>query len=105
MVETNNKWTPITRFAKVDQFFKTMDNIYHDLQEGHKTRAKIRTFFALRHVKASFIKDVLWPVMKTGSYKALSKFMRKVVMIGRCWPCFLSAVLLATWAGTEFLAR
>jgi uncharacterized radical SAM superfamily Fe-S cluster-containing enzyme len=82
MVEANKKWVPITRFAKVDQFFKTMDNIYHDLQEGHKTRAKIRSFAALRHVKGSFIKDVLWPVMKTGSYNELSKFMRNVVMIG-----------------------
>ncbi|MFC1506842.1 tetraether lipid synthase Tes [Thermoproteota archaeon] len=81
MVESDNKWLPITRFAKVDQFFKTMDNIYHDLQEGHKIRAKIRSFAALRHVKGPFIKDILWPVMKTGSYKALGKFMRNVVMI------------------------
>jgi len=82
MVKAKNKWVPITHFAKVDQFFKTMDNIYHDLQEGHKIRAKIRSFAALRHVKGSFIKDVLWPVMKTGSYNELGKFMRNVVMIG-----------------------
>ncbi len=82
MVQGKEGWVPITRLANVDKFFKTMDNVYHDLVEGHKTRAKIRTLAAVRHVKASFIKEVMWPVLKTGTYDALGGFMRKVVMIG-----------------------
>ncbi|MCX6660254.1 MAG: radical SAM protein [Candidatus Bathyarchaeota archaeon] len=82
MVEGKNGWVPITRLANVDKFLKTMDGVYHDLLEGHKLRAKVRTLAAVRHVKASFIKEILWPVLRSGSYDALGRFMRKVVMIG-----------------------
>ena len=80
--EKKGGWVPITRLANVDKFFRTMDSVYHNLQEGRRTRAKIRSLAALRHVKASFIKEILWPVLKTGSYDALGRFMRKVVMVG-----------------------
>jgi uncharacterized radical SAM superfamily Fe-S cluster-containing enzyme len=82
MVKGKEGWIPITKLADVDRFFQTMDSVYHDLLEGHRIRAKIRILGAIRHVKASFIKEVLWPVLKTGSYDALGRFMRKVVMVG-----------------------
>jgi len=82
MVKGKDGWVPITKLADVDRFFLTMDSVYHDLLEGHRIRAKIRIIGAIRHVKASFIKEVLWPVLKTGSYDALGRFMRKVVMVG-----------------------
>ena len=82
MVKAKDQWVPITQLVDIDKFFKTMDNVYHDLDEGHNIRAKIQILTALRHVKASFIKEVLWPILKTGSYEALGRFMRRVVMIG-----------------------
>jgi len=82
MVKAKDEWVPITQLANVDEFFRTMDNVYHDFVAGHNIRARIRILTALRHVKAPFIKQVLWPILKTGSYHALGRFMRRVVMIG-----------------------
>jgi uncharacterized radical SAM superfamily Fe-S cluster-containing enzyme len=82
MIKGREGWVPITKLADVDRFFETMDQVYRDLVEGHKIRARLRVMAALRHVKASFVKEVLWPVLKTGSYDALGRFMRRVVMIG-----------------------
>ncbi len=75
-------WTPITHIAKVDKFFDAMEAVANAASEGKKTRAFMKSISALRHIKASFIKDLVWPVLKEGSYHALGKFMRKVVMIG-----------------------
>ncbi|MGQ9542784.1 MAG: tetraether lipid synthase Tes [Candidatus Bathyarchaeia archaeon] len=76
------EWVPITKLANVDKFLRTMANVCRDVDAGHRVVARLRMLTALRHVKTSFIKEVLWPVLKTGSYDALGRFMRRVVMVG-----------------------
>ncbi|MBS7650512.1 MAG: radical SAM protein [Candidatus Bathyarchaeia archaeon] len=83
MVKTKSgEWVPITKLANVDKFFHTMESVCRDVEDGHRIVARLRMLTALRHVKASFIKEFLWPVLKTGSYEALGRFMRRVVMVG-----------------------
>ena len=83
LVKSGKKgWTPITRLADVDKFFKAMEEASKLASEGKKTRGKMKALMALRHVKAGFIKDLLLPVLREGSYQALGKFMRKMVMVG-----------------------
>ncbi|MEM3018389.1 MAG: radical SAM protein [Candidatus Bathyarchaeia archaeon] len=82
MIKGREGWVPITKLADVDRFFETMDGVDRDLVEGRRIRARLRVIGALRHVKASFVREVLWPVLKTGSYDALGRFMRRVVMVG-----------------------
>jgi hypothetical protein len=82
LVKTGGGWTPITRLADVDKFFKSMEEASKLAFEGKKTRAKMKALMALRHVKTGFIKDLLLPVLREGSYQALGKFMRKLVMVG-----------------------
>ncbi len=75
-------WIPITELVDVDKFFKAMKKIAEEAKSGKRLSVRMRTISSLRHVKANFIKDVVWPVLKEGSYKALGGFMRKVIMIG-----------------------
>ena len=83
LVKTDKgEWVPITRLADVDKFFNAMEKIYEDAIRGRKARAYMRAIAALRYVKFGLLKDLVWPVIKEGSYKALGRFMRRVIMIG-----------------------
>lgn len=82
MVKTDDGWKPITRLADVDKFFSSMEKVYEDASKGGKAKAYLRAFSSLRHVKLGFLKDLVLPVLREGSYEALGRFMRKVVMIG-----------------------
>ncbi len=75
-------WKPITRLVDVDEFFNSMEEAASEAEKGHKTRALIKALGGLRHVKWGLLKDLIIPILKTGSYEALGKFMRRVVMIG-----------------------
>lgn len=78
----DSEWAPITKLADVDRFLKAMEKVFHEMVKGHRITATIRLLLALRYVKATFVKNVLWPVLKEGSYEALGKFMHRVIMIG-----------------------
>jgi uncharacterized radical SAM superfamily Fe-S cluster-containing enzyme len=82
MVKTDEGWKPITRLADVDKFFNAMDKVYEDASKGSKGKAYLRAAASLRYVKFGLLKDLLVPVLREGSYEALGKFMRRVVMIG-----------------------
>jgi hypothetical protein len=75
-------WVPLTQLADVDKFFEAMQSIFETASEGKKTRAYFKALAAIRHIKMSLMRDLIWSVLKDGSYRALSKFMHKVVMIG-----------------------
>lgn len=75
-------WVPITELVNIDKFFKTMEKVSIEARKGNRISARIRALGSLRYVKAKVIKDILWPILKEGSYSALGKFMRKVIMIG-----------------------
>lgn len=80
--DKNGKWTPITRLADVDKFFESMEKIYNNAINGQRIRASLRLISTLRYIKPSLVKSLVWPILKEGSYEALGKFMRNVVMIG-----------------------
>ncbi len=83
LVQTKDgKWTPITRLANVDEFFKVMEETYAEANKGHSLKAKLKALSALRHVKLGLLKNLILPVLKEGSYDALGNFMHRVIMIG-----------------------
>jgi len=83
LVKTSSgEWVPITRLADVDKFFDAMEKVYEDAVSGRKIRAYMRAIASLRYIKFSVLRSLVWPVVKEGSYKALGKFMRNVIMIG-----------------------
>ncbi|MCS7096870.1 MAG: radical SAM protein [Candidatus Methanomethylicia archaeon] len=82
IIKTDEGWKPITKLADVDKFFNSMQKVYEDASKGSKGKAYLRTISSLRYVKFGFLKDLLFPVLREGSYEALGKFMRKIVMIG-----------------------
>ncbi|HID17654.1 TPA: radical SAM protein [Candidatus Bathyarchaeota archaeon] len=82
LVKTDGGWIPITRLANVDKFFEAMEGVAKEASRGRNFMAKLRLLTSLRHVKAKLIKEVLWPILKEGSYDSLANFMRRILMIG-----------------------
>lgn len=83
MIQRDDKsWLPITRLADVDRFFQAMLKAAEDAEKGRRFSAKMRILASLRYVKTGFIREVLWPVLRDGSYDALGGFMRRILMIG-----------------------
>lgn len=77
----NGRIVPITEYADVDKFIESMMKVYEEAKKGHTIRAKMHLLGALRHVKFSALRKYIWPVLKTGSYKALGDLHRRMLMI------------------------
>ena len=77
----NGKMLPITKYANVDKFIESMRKVYEEIEKGHSARAKMRLIGVLRYIKFSMLRKYIWPVLKTGSYKALGDLHRKMLMI------------------------
>jgi len=72
---------PITRYGNVDKFIKTMEKVYKEASKGHKKRAKLQLFGALRHIKFSLLRKYIWPVLTTGTYEALANLQKKSILL------------------------
>ncbi|RLE48666.1 MAG: radical SAM protein [Candidatus Methanomethylicota archaeon] len=82
IVEDGGKITPVTRLADVDKFAKTLLKAAEELSSGKKVKGKLKTLSALRYIKGKLLRQMIFDIIKSGTYEALGKFMRKVVMIG-----------------------
>jgi uncharacterized radical SAM superfamily Fe-S cluster-containing enzyme len=75
------KITPITRYANVDKFTKSMKKVYEDAAKGKKNRAKLHLLSAARHVKFSFLRKYVLRVLTEGSYQSLGDLQRKSILL------------------------
>lgn len=82
IVVEKGKIIPITRYADVDKFMGSLKKVYELASKGKKTQAKLRMAAAMRHVKFGVLREIMGAVLTEGSYEALGKLMRKMVMIG-----------------------
>jgi uncharacterized radical SAM superfamily Fe-S cluster-containing enzyme len=77
----NGKITPITRYANVEKFTKSMRKVYEEASKGNKNRAKLRLLSAARHVKFSFLRKYVLRVLTEGSYQSLGDLQRKSILL------------------------
>ncbi|MBC7130796.1 radical SAM protein, partial [Candidatus Bathyarchaeota archaeon] len=82
VVEKDGSYKPITQYVDVDKFAEVFWEIYYAGIKGKKTVAKMKLLEFLPMVKSSLVRDLLKDVITKGSYEALGRFMRKIVMIG-----------------------
>jgi len=73
---------PITKYADVDKLAQLFMEIYEKAKKGSKLKAKFKLVSAAKYIKGKLLRDLFLDVLKSGTYEALGKFMRKVVMIG-----------------------
>jgi uncharacterized radical SAM superfamily Fe-S cluster-containing enzyme len=73
---------PITRYANVDGFMSTMNEVAELALAGKRVRANVMMIKSLKHLKLKVLAPLVTGVMRQGSYEALGKLMRRVVMIG-----------------------
>jgi uncharacterized radical SAM superfamily Fe-S cluster-containing enzyme len=78
----DGKLTPITRYANVDAFMHSMDEVYRLAKAGKRMRARLEMIASFRHLKPSVLGSTMSGVVRRGSYEALSRLMRRVIMIG-----------------------
>jgi len=77
----NGRITPITKFANVDKFMNSMKKAHELASKGKKTQARIQVMTAMRHVSFGVLRDLMTAVLTSGTYEALGKMMRKMIMI------------------------
>lgn len=77
----DGKLIPITRYVNVDKFMKSMMKVYEARQKGDDLKAKMNLIGALRHIKFSMLRKYVWPILKTGTYRALGDLHRKMLLI------------------------
>ncbi|MBT0159780.1 radical SAM protein [Candidatus Bathyarchaeota archaeon A05DMB-2] len=75
------KIIPITRYANVEKFTKSMRKVYEEASKGNKNRAKLRLLSAARHVKFSFLRKYVLRVLTEGSYQSLGDLQRKSILL------------------------
>jgi len=78
----SGKITPITKFVNVDKFMNSMRKVHELASKGKKTRAKMQMMIAMRYVGFGMLRGLMTGVLTSGSYEALGRMMRKMVMIG-----------------------
>ncbi len=77
------KLVPITRYADVDGFIRSMERVRDAAVKGAKTRAQLRLISAaLRHVQLGLLRQLIGAVFKEGSYHSLGTFMQRILMVG-----------------------
>lgn len=74
--------TPITRHANIDGFMNSMNEVAQLALNGKKVRARIQMMRSLRHLKLKVLGPLVTSIVKEGSYEALGKLMRRIIMIG-----------------------
>ena len=78
----DGKIIPITRYANVDGFMNSMNQVAELASAGHKVRANIQMIRSLTHLKLKVLGPLVSGVIREGSYEAMGRLMRHVVMIG-----------------------
>jgi len=78
----DGKLVPITRYANVDAFMNTMTEVAALAQAGKTVRAKVKMIESLKHLRLKVLGPLVTGVMKEGSYEALGRLMRSIIMIG-----------------------
>ena len=72
---------PINRQVDVDKILEAMRAVHRTASRGHQVLAKGRLLMALRHVKWGLLRKYLPPLLKTGSFEALSDIHYRLILL------------------------
>ncbi len=82
VIDKDGSYKPITQYVDVDRFADVFWDVYGSGMKGKKTMAKMQMLKLLPMAKSNFIRGLIKDVVTHGSYEALGKLMRRIVMIG-----------------------
>jgi uncharacterized radical SAM superfamily Fe-S cluster-containing enzyme len=82
VVDKDGSYKPITQYVDVDKFAEVFWDIYYSGIKGKKTMAKMQMLKLLPMAKSDFVRSLIRNVITHGTYEALGKLMRRIVMIG-----------------------
>jgi uncharacterized radical SAM superfamily Fe-S cluster-containing enzyme len=82
IVDEDGSYKPIMNYVDVDKFADVFWDIYYSGAKGKKTMAKLKMLKLLPMAKSDFVRGLIKDVVTKGSYSALGRLMRRMVMIG-----------------------
>jgi len=82
LVEEDGSWRPITKEVDVDKFANVFWNVYYLALKGKKARARMELLRLLSLVRSGVVRGLIKDVITKGSYEALGRLMRRVIMLG-----------------------
>ncbi len=82
IVDKDGSYKPIMRYVDVDRFADVFWDVYYSGAKGKKTMAKLKMLKLLPMAKSDFVRGLLTDVITKGSYEALGRLMRRIVMVG-----------------------
>jgi uncharacterized radical SAM superfamily Fe-S cluster-containing enzyme len=82
IVDKDGSYKPIMNYVDVDKFAEIFWDVYYSGVKGKKTMAKMKMLKLLPMAKSDFVRGLIKDVITKGSYDALGKLMRRMVMIG-----------------------
>jgi uncharacterized radical SAM superfamily Fe-S cluster-containing enzyme len=78
----DGKLVPITRFADVPAFMDAMYQVEQLAKSGKKVRANLKMMESLKHLRLKVLAPLVTGIVKEGSYEALGRMMRRIIMVG-----------------------
>ena len=78
----DGKLVPITRYANIEGFMNSMNEVAELARAGKKIRASMKMMDGLKHLKLKVLGPLIAGVVKEGSYEALGQLMRRIIMVG-----------------------
>jgi uncharacterized radical SAM superfamily Fe-S cluster-containing enzyme len=78
----NGEVIPITRYANIDRFMSSMNEVAELALAGKRVRATVRMMESMKYLKLKVLGPLITGVVKEGSYEALGRLMRRIIMIG-----------------------
>ncbi len=82
VVEEDGSYKPITKYLNVDKFADVFWDVYYSGAKGKKTMAKMKMLKLVPMAKSGLVMGLISDIIRHGSYEALGKLMRRIVMIG-----------------------
>lgn len=72
---------PINRHVDVEKILRAARTVHRLASKGRRVLAKGRLLMSLRHVKWGLLRKYLWPLLKTGSFEALSDLHFRMILL------------------------
>ncbi len=82
IVDKDGSYKPIMHYVDVDKFAEVFWDIYYSGIKGKKKMAKLNMLKLLPMARSDFVRGLIKDVITKGSYDALGRLMRRMVMIG-----------------------
>jgi uncharacterized radical SAM superfamily Fe-S cluster-containing enzyme len=82
VIVEDGKLIPVTRYANIDAFMHSMNEVYALASANKRTRARFKAIESFKHLDPRILGPLVNGVVRHGTYEAVGALMHRVIMIG-----------------------